>query len=226
MRRRHGTRATPPGGSSQGPGPAVAGHRPTSGLSQRRPAVPAVAGRVHTGRVRTFVAAWPTDEVRATLAGLDRPPVPGLRWTLPAQWHVTLAFLGEVADPADAAAALAAAAHRLAGPLAVALGPATAVLGRSVLVVPARGLEAAAAEVRAALGGRSLWSDPTPYVGHLTLARARRNRGVPASLAGAPCAARWAVDRLCLVGSVSQEGGVAYRTVATAGLGPGPATIP
>ncbi|HEY6423892.1 MAG TPA: RNA 2',3'-cyclic phosphodiesterase [Pseudonocardiaceae bacterium] len=51
--------------------------------------------------VRLFVALTPPDEVvdelRAITAALPEL-APGLRWTRPEQWHVTMAFLGEVAD--------------------------------------------------------------------------------------------------------------------------------
>jgi 2'-5' RNA ligase len=52
-------------------------------------------------QVRLFVAIVPPP---AVVAGLDermaevRPGWPGLRWTRPASWHVTLAFLGEVPE--------------------------------------------------------------------------------------------------------------------------------
>jgi 2'-5' RNA ligase len=166
--------------------------------------------------VRAFAAAWPPPEVRAVLAGLPRPPSPGLRWVPPEQWHVTVAFLGDLAeaDVEGATAALTDAAHRAAGPPEVALGPATAVLGRSVLVVPATGLEAAAADLRAALGGRSLWFDPTPFTGHLTLARCRGP--VPPALAGVAVTAGWPVGALSLVGSFREDGVLRYETLATA----------
>ncbi|MDQ1444823.1 MAG: hypothetical protein QOI20_1287, partial [Acidimicrobiaceae bacterium] len=43
---------------------------------------------------RLFVAVWPRPEVVDALARLPRPDVPGLRWTGPDHWHVTLVFLG------------------------------------------------------------------------------------------------------------------------------------
>lgn len=51
--------------------------------------------------MRLFVAVWPppgaVDELGRALVDV-RAAVPQLRWTIPEQWHVTLAFLGEVAD--------------------------------------------------------------------------------------------------------------------------------
>ncbi|HEY2549560.1 MAG TPA: RNA 2',3'-cyclic phosphodiesterase [Streptosporangiaceae bacterium] len=52
--------------------------------------------------MRLFVAITPPaavlDEVEAAVGPL-RPGRPDLRWTSPADWHITLAFLGEVAEP-------------------------------------------------------------------------------------------------------------------------------
>jgi RNA 2',3'-cyclic 3'-phosphodiesterase len=51
--------------------------------------------------VRLFVGLWPPpDAVSELLAAVDeiRTEGPRLRWTTPEQWHLTLAFLGEVAD--------------------------------------------------------------------------------------------------------------------------------
>ena len=43
---------------------------------------------------RLFIAVWPPPDVVEQVAALPRPPVAGLRWTEPEQWHVTLRFLG------------------------------------------------------------------------------------------------------------------------------------
>ena len=51
--------------------------------------------------MRLFVALTPppevVDELRSAIAPV-RLRAPGLRWTPPEQWHVTLVFLGEVGD--------------------------------------------------------------------------------------------------------------------------------
>ncbi|MDP9386758.1 MAG: hypothetical protein M3Q48_02235, partial [Actinomycetota bacterium] len=88
--------------------------------------------------MRLFVAVWPPADVVDGLAALPRPEVPGLRWTAPEQWHVTLRFLGEV----DLAAARRAfAATDITGAAVAELGPATGRFGRRVLHVPVAGLE-------------------------------------------------------------------------------------
>lgn len=53
--------------------------------------------------MRLFVALVPPDEVVEDLAEFlgprqEAPEASGMRWTAPDQWHVTLAFMGDVAD--------------------------------------------------------------------------------------------------------------------------------
>ena len=169
--------------------------------------------------VRLFVAVWLPAEAVATVAALDRPPSPALRWTQPGQWHVTLSFLGAVAD--EAVAEVASGLTRLeAEATRAVLGPATRRLGRSVLMVPVAGLDALAVAVAAVVppgpeAGR-------PFVGHLTLARAKRAATVPAALSGTPMSATWAVTEVALVrshlASTSQGAGARYETLATVPL--------
>ena len=130
-----------------------------------------------------------------------------MRWTPSANLHVTLRFLGQ-ASVDEAAAALSA----LRAPTAVAvLGPATRRLGRGVLMVPVAGLDAVAAAVEAVLPG----SD-RPFLGHLTVARARDRRGaVPSSAAGEPVSGSFAVDEVTLVRSA----GGRYEVVSRVPLG-------
>ena len=51
--------------------------------------------------MRLFDALWPPPDAVAELLAAVREvqeKSPGLRWTAPEQWHLTLAFLGEVPD--------------------------------------------------------------------------------------------------------------------------------
>jgi 2'-5' RNA ligase len=150
--------------------------------------------------MRLFVAVWPPAEVLDVLESLARPEVPGLRWTTRDLWHVTLRFHGAVDDarvpellaelpPLDAE---------------VTLGPATARLGRSVLVVPVAGLDEVAAAVR--------HPDDGPFRGHLTLARMRRG-SVPSAVVGTEVSARWRARRATLVASETHPSGARYRIV-------------
>lgn len=188
--------------------------------------------------MRLFAAVWPPPDAMVVPRRWPGGPHPELRWTPPEDRHVTLAYFGEV--PADrvplARAALGQAAQ---GPTArdrtipdaaalpeAVLGPATALLGDAVLVAPAAGLETAAGAVRRAAVRLGLEFDRRPFVGHLTLARARRGRPIPPDLVGVPLAARWPVVELRLVASVVREGRTRYEPVAVAALpGAGP-TIP
>src|SRR5262249_47107566 len=77
--------------------------------------------------MRLFVAVTPPpevlDELEAAVAPL-RSSCPGLRWTGRQNWHVTLAFLGQVDDAVvDKLAPTRAAAARKASASRVSLGP-------------------------------------------------------------------------------------------------------
>lgn len=165
------------------------------------------------------MGVWPPPEVRAVLMSLPRPDNPRVRWTAPHRWHVTLAFLGDVAEEGREqwTAALVAATEALESRPRAVLGPATVLLGPAVLCVPAAGLEPAAEAFRStalALGlGDSL--DPRPFRGHLTVARGRGRARIPAKLAGTPLEARWTVGELCLVAAVRDR----YETLAAATIG-------
>jgi 2'-5' RNA ligase len=166
-----------------------------------------------------FVAAWPPAGVVERLGRLPRADVPGVRWTRPDQWHVTLRFLGE-ADEVQATQAL----RRLrAAPAEAVLGPRPDRLGRAVLVVPVRGLEALAAAVAVATASVTAPSGTPParghdqpFLGHLTLARLR---GRPACALTAPVVRDcWWVDEVALVASEPGPAGSVYRTVVTVAL--------
>jgi len=168
-----------------------------------------------------FVAVWPPEEVLARLRALDRPELPGLRWSTEDQWHVTLVFLGEVAeaDVGPLGQAVRDAASGLDAGLTAELGPATRRLGRAVLCLPVAGLDEAAAAVRDRTAAVVADPDPRPFAGHLTLARARGVRPVPGPLVGRPCRAAWTVEALTLVRSETGPEGAAYESLVTAPLG-------
>ena len=157
--------------------------------------------------MRLFVAVWPSDEVGATLAGLPRPGVPGLRWTRHDQWHVTLRFLGE----SDQEAAAAALADLAAQPAVAELGPVTRLLGQRIVVVPVDGLDELARTVVAATVGLGGPPEDWPFTGHLTLARAKGP--VPPGTVGTPITGRFPVGEVCLVRSGTLPEGAAYETL-------------
>jgi 2'-5' RNA ligase len=160
--------------------------------------------------MRLFVALTPPVEVAEELRVATEPlraKHPVLRWTLPEQWHLTLAFLGEVDDRAraDLAERLARAASR-AAPLSLALGGAGR-FGDRVLWTRVSGdtdgLRRLASSVRAAAGRAGLRVEDRPYRPHLTLARADGEvdlRGAVTALAGFS-GSPWTAERLHLVRS-------------------------
>jgi 2'-5' RNA ligase len=167
--------------------------------------------------MRLFVAIAPSavalDEIEAATMPL-RDDWPQLRWTDRPAWHITLAFLGEVDEPASA---------RLAPQLADAarLRPAfgLSVAGSGAFPVPARahvlwagiagdlkGLEDLSAEV--VKGARAAGTPPPDdgrgFTPHLTLARCRAPADV-SSLAGALAGysgTPWAAAEIHLISSL------------------------
>ena len=164
--------------------------------------------------MRLFVAVWPPDDVAAALHALPRPVTDGVRWSTPDQWHVTLRFLGDVGDVDAVVAALSTVRH---APVDVAMGPATARLGRSVLMVPVTGLDSLAAALPFPPEG-------TPFTGHLTVARARGRGEIPRALEGIPFEARWRAMSFALVRSQTKPTGAVYDDVTTFSLTSSPAT--
>jgi RNA 2',3'-cyclic 3'-phosphodiesterase len=141
--------------------------------------------------MRLFVAITPPEHVLTELEGMVaplRPAWPGLRWTSPDAWHVTLAFLGEVSDSAAAALStrLERAAHRHDS-LALSLqaggafpsGPRARVLWTGV-DGDRRALQALAGSVAAGArrAGAPTPDEGRPYRPHLTLARCREPANV------------------------------------------------
>ena len=167
-----------------------------------------------------FVAVWPPPGLSDSLGALARPRLDGLRWTPPDQLHVTVFFLGEVAEPrvAPLAAALREWAQG-AEPATAIAGPSTRRLGRGVLCAPVSGLDALALGARAATAAFAGAPDDHPFTGHLTLARAGRRGRIPDEVVGTPVAAEWAVGEVRLVASTLGTSGARYEEVALARLG-------
>jgi len=160
-----------------------------------------------------FVAVWPPAELLEAVAGLPRPEKNGLRWTTADQWHVTLRFMGEVADPAPVVAALDQVGVDDA--VTATMGPAVARFDQRVLHVPVRGLDALAASVVAATSAIGRPPDTRPFHGHVTLARVRpRARVDLRPLCGAPVEGVWEVREVTLIASHLHPRGARYETVA------------
>ncbi|MFF1510177.1 RNA 2',3'-cyclic phosphodiesterase [Streptomyces sp. NPDC058326] len=162
--------------------------------------------------VRLFIALAPPDEAKDELArALDTAyaTYPRMRWNRIEDWHITLAFLGEL--PVGTVPLLRppladlAAAHR---PVDLALrggGHFDERVLWSGIDGDLEGLHALAADVRAVVGECGVALEDRPLRPHLTLARARRDDpssvlDVAAGLAGFT-GRRWPAERLHLVGS-------------------------
>ena len=169
-----------------------------------------------------FVAVWPPEDVIDFVGSVPRPQVDVVRWTTRAEWHVTLRFLGEVAEVDEAGQALRGVAGSC-GADAV-LGPSTAWFpGRRVLQVPVTGLEGLEQRVGRAISGighltPNARKSEGEFRGHLTLARVRGRERIGSAaagrLSGIPLEAVWRVERVSLVASVPRADGSRYNDVA------------
>jgi RNA 2',3'-cyclic 3'-phosphodiesterase len=169
--------------------------------------------------VRLFVAITPSaaalDELDAAIAPL-RAAWPGLNWTSPQSWHVTLAFLGEVEEPVTSRLAerLARAAGRHPGLDLQAAGggafpsvPRGRVLWTGIRSDPAHQQELRKIAKAVALGAKKAGAPPADedrrYRPHITLARARETvnlRPLVDALAG-HTGPPWPADRIHLIRS-------------------------
>ena len=163
-------------------------------------------------------------DLRAGMPAVDEQ----LRWTDPAGWHLTLAFLGWVSP--DAVEGVARTLHDVAtrhAPLTVATGGLGGFPSRRQVRVLWYGLSersealaTIARETRAALGV----DDASPFRAHLTLARARARHERGAALPEAVWESRMpnsevAVDRLVLFRSHVGRGPAHYEALAEARIG-------
>ncbi len=148
-----------------------------------------------------------------------RTHAPDARWTDPAGWHLTLAFLGSVATAQvaaiETALAQVAASH---APFPLSLTGQAGMFGRRVLWVgfdASPELSVLANDVRAALEPLGFPPDERPFHPHLTLARARKGNALPRGLADryvGPTTA-WTVDTLDLMRSHLSRAGARYERV-------------
>jgi len=166
--------------------------------------------------MRLFVAVTPPPESLADLqaaVAAARADHPDLRWSGPEDWHVTLAFLGQVPAPVTARLAprleRAAARHR-PFPLALAGAGAFPATGNARVLWcgldgDRRALAALAASVAAAAteAGAPPPDAGRPFRPHLTLARTRTPADVRdlVTTLGAYAGPRWRADRVELIES-------------------------
>ncbi len=185
--------------------------------------------------MRLFVAI-PLPPDLATAAYDAIPDLPALRRVRPELMHVTLAFLGPLADErlGDAEAAVAASAARCApfdttldtlGRFPTGGVPRIVWLGTGI---GAQEMQTLALALRRELAGRGLPFDPKPFRPHVTLARVRENvdrdtaRAVAAVVERArPPALRYQAHELVLFESVLSPKGPRYTRRAARPLGVG-----
>ncbi|WP_327378122.1 RNA 2',3'-cyclic phosphodiesterase [Streptomyces sp. NBC_01216] len=184
--------------------------------------------QIPSSTVRVFIALAPPDDAKDELARELEPAYrayPRLRWNRVEDWHVTLAFLGELpvaaVPPLRPPLADLAEARR---PVDLALRGSGSFDGRvlwSGIDGDLDGLHRLAGEVRTVVRECGIAFEERPLRPHLTLARARRDdlSGVVeaadgiASFTGRP----WRADRLHLVASNIGRGPgpIRYRDIAS-----------
>ncbi|GAA3114414.1 RNA 2',3'-cyclic phosphodiesterase [Streptomyces rectiviolaceus] len=191
--------------------------------------------QIQPATVRVFIALAPPDDAKQELARALGPAYhahPRMRWNRIEDWHITLAFLGEV--PAAAVGPLRTPLARLAaahGPLTLALRGGGHFDERVLWSGIGGDLEALrllATEVRAVVDDCGLAHTNRPFRPHLTLARARRDTPSCAVEAAAGLTGftgrPWQAERLHLVASNIGRGPgpIHYRDVGAWNFG-GPA---
>lgn len=154
-----------------------------------------------------FVAVRPPEDVCEALGRLPRLEEPGVRWVPPEQWHITLRFIGR-ADPGRVVDALGSVELP---PAPVLLGPAVVRLGRTVVVLPAEGLDVLAAAVAGATVDLGEPPDPRGPNAHLTLARLK-DRARCASV-GLRFSAEFEAREVELVSSVTDPAGAIHQVL-------------
>ena len=138
---------------------------------------------------RLFVALPVGHQVVAALAGLAEPGSSGWRWVKPEAMHLTLAFLGEVAEERVAAAERALGEGAAAAPAldltAGGIGGFPDERRARVLWAGVGGDLEALHDLQGRLAGclrdEGFELDPKPYRPHVTLARSREPRANPAT---------------------------------------------
>jgi len=182
------------------------------------------------GVERLFVAAPLTDEARSSLSAMLRAAIPrGLpgRVVPPANWHVTLRFLGEVGATDRDRLLFALDRSNLGGRFTVrwdGLGAFPNPRRATVLWVGAgRGaaeLEALAGSVETAVASTGFPTEDRPFRPHLTLSRVRPHQDVGALLSSAgKVGVSMPVTRVVVCRSHLGRGGARYEEVEEFPLG-------
>jgi 2'-5' RNA ligase len=173
--------------------------------------------------MRVFVAVFPPPEVREALhrAALDLPASGGFRLTDPWKIHLTLKFLGDVADE-DLGRIREALERARDGhePFEVATSGFGVFPSEKKARILWAGIGEGSQRLRGLAGGvegaleeAGFGREARPYVPHLTLGRAR-GRPVQFAIEGSAPALRFTVSGLDLVRSAPGASGVTYSVLA------------
>lgn len=170
---------------------------------------------------RLFFALWPDAPMREALTRAVRKAVraSGGRPVPPAQYHVTLAFLGAVPESRvaefGAVARAATAPATVSGPIQVPLQALVHWPGPRVLCVvpcaPLRGLGAWVGRLFEALVAAGFAPDLKPFHPHVTVAR----KVTRPSASAAPPPVLWAFESFALIESRTLQTGPVYSVVET-----------
>ncbi|MDR1768408.1 MAG: RNA 2',3'-cyclic phosphodiesterase [Propionibacteriaceae bacterium] len=179
---------------------------------------------------RLFVAVAPPSDVVERLEGYVGPrrdAVPGWRWSAPENWHITLAFLGEVDDESSARFVETVRAASPAEGFPVRMGGAGffgdfksgAPVGRQVWLGCRQGadeLAALSAKARQAASRSGVKVDGGKFTPHLTLARCSHPAPVRGLLEVVDSFGDfdWTADGCALYSSTLTPTGPIYRAVA------------
>jgi RNA 2',3'-cyclic 3'-phosphodiesterase len=181
---------------------------------------------------RGFLAVVPPRDVLVAvdevLAPVRAAAPPRLTWSRPTQWHLTVQFLGEVAD---VDAVLDAVGDGVAGtrPFRLGLGGSGAfpsAARASVVWIGTDEGEDELGRLASSVGGATADQgydiDDRPFTAHLTVARCRRPLpvgSVVASIGDGPFGRAWDVREVVLFESDTRPTGAVHREVAAVPLG-------
>lgn len=179
---------------------------------------------------RLFVALPVPDHVRVLVqaaAAPAREAAPDLTWTRPEGWHLTLAFLGDVAEGRVAEVERAVGQVAADGdPLRCELAGADRFDGRVLFLAvaddPSGAIAGLGEAIQGAVEDAGLPVRRKPVRPHLTLARASRSGTTvtdQVAAAVAPVAAEWDADEVALVRSHLGGGPARYEALSAWTLG-------
>jgi 2'-5' RNA ligase len=160
--------------------------------------------------MRLMFAVRPPPAVESVLAGVARPGVERVEWTVPARWIVKLRPLGHVRDELRPPLLEAVRAELDgAGPVPVRLGRATRRYANQLLCLPVPELIPLAEAIFEVTGPIVPVTHPQPIHTDLVLASGR----IPANLVELDVVASWMVTRVVLIADRSSPRGVRLEDV-------------